>query len=278
MPLARVVELVDTGDLKSPSPSGSASSSLAPGIETRATKGVNPARERRFPPNHASRVMALACRRFPRGGTNTEPRCEPRRIPPVLNAASLCWRPPRSSSRASRSTSRRSDTRGSRSTSRTSPWSTAAAPAAVATTSALSITLLTTNEGPRAGLLESVKASEPKANVDLWGNLQSAFAPAQFPAVLQGYQSVGYQWSYTYWNQVSQDPAALEKFVSNVERLSSIGLEVEWEYNRSSGLPFTTTRVPGWLRRTRRRAKSRLPVRVDPTAYPRITGQLLAAG
>ena len=92
-------------------------------------------------------------------------------------------------------------------------------------------------------------------------------ATRQFPLVLQGYESIGYQWSYTYTNQVSDDPVALEKFVSNVERLTSIEVDVEWEYHRSSGLPFTTRRVPRWLRRTRRRVRVGLSVQVDPTAY-----------
>ena len=94
-----------------------------------------------------------------------------------------------------------------------------------------------------------------------------AVAPAQFPLVLQGYQSIGYQWSYTYTNQVSQDPVALENLVSNVERLTLIEVEVEWEYHRSSGFPFTTRPVPRWLRPTRRRVPVGLSVSVDPTLY-----------
>ena len=59
MPLARVVELVDTGDLKSPSPHGEREFESRPGHWTEATKAANPLGSR-FPPNHASPVTALA--------------------------------------------------------------------------------------------------------------------------------------------------------------------------------------------------------------------------
>jgi hypothetical protein len=137
----------------------------------------------------------------------------------------------------------------------------------ISTTSTLSVTLFATNEGSSAGLLESITVSAPRANVDLWGNLEMSVAPAEFPIVIEGYKSRIYRWSYVYRSQVSEDPAAFEQFLQRVEQLCSIEIDVEWHYYASAGIPFLPAWAPSCLRTRRERRKRIATESVDVARY-----------
>lgn len=114
------------------------------------------------------------------------------------------------------------------------------------TASALAVTLLASNDGARAALLESIRIVAIEPNVDIWGFLQGTGTPGSmpFPTVLQANEARSYSWVFGMANQTSEDPVAFEQFVSNVERLTSIEIAIEWSYHRSSGLPFNGEQPP----------------------------------
>jgi hypothetical protein len=129
--------------------------------------------------------MVLRCRRFPRAGTNTEPRHEPRRIRPCSPLCRCCWRSPRLWSPASRSTSRLFGTLGSRSTSHPQRWSTAE-PRAPSPQIGARRHAASHERGLACRTAPGVRVLAPKSNVDLWGTLQQAFVPAAFRSSSRG--------------------------------------------------------------------------------------------
>jgi hypothetical protein len=141
----------------------------------------------------------------------------------------------------------------------------------VPTGSVLQITLLASNDGARAGLLEAIRVHEvrTKPNVAVWGPPQGTgmYGASQLPVVLQANEARSFAWSFPLPNYVAELPEVFEEFVSNVERLASAEVGVQWWYHRSSGLPFPTSSLPVWLRRGRRREMRRLVAAIDVDRY-----------
>jgi hypothetical protein len=154
-----------------------------------------------------------------------------------------------------------------------------AAAGAIPNTAALTVTLLLSNDGARAALIESVQVSRAlETDVDLFGPLVAVITPRPFPVVIQANEAHSLDWAFSaslegthpFSAAIGGDDvgeAALEEIVSKVERLGEISFLVDWLYHRSTGLPFSAAWLPHWLRTGRRRVTGQLRRRLDPAEY-----------